>query len=214
MTTSLQTATRHRDLANAGLLATTDEAPAILQLTTTHLDAHHLLVYPRKSVGLADVGTPAAHIQKAEPLHLEDTTVDRQVTQATRHHNIAHPNKLKGRLAQLPQLARGHLPSLHGLAYLMGTVLNVAVRYQALHLLNPQGALHHACQQVAKAWAQHRGLPTCFPKEAMVAHWHYYGDTNGALLDMAYAKCAAHLLHRMTHNHPPGSCERIQRREE
>ena len=36
-----------------------------------------------------------------------------------------------------------------------------------------------------------------------MAHWRYYGDNTGALVDMAYAKHAAHLLHRVTHNHQP-----------
>ena len=71
----LTTADRHRNAANAGLPTTTDQSSAILQLTTTYLDAHHLLVHPRKSVGLADVGIPAPDILGSEPLHLEDTTV-------------------------------------------------------------------------------------------------------------------------------------------
>ena len=89
----------------------------------------------------------------------------------------------------------------------MEAVLNAAVRYRALHLPNPQDTLHHAHQQVTKAWAQHGGWPTSFPKEAMMAHWRYYGDNKGALLDTAYAKHTAHLLHRMTHNHQPEVCE-------
>ena len=36
-----------------------------------------------------------------------------------------------------------------------------------------------------------------------MAHWRYYGDNTGALVDMAYAKHAAPLLHRVTHNHQP-----------
>ena len=36
-----------------------------------------------------------------------------------------------------------------------------------------------------------------------MAHWRYYGDNTGALVDMAYAKHAALLLHRVTHNHQP-----------
>ena len=36
-----------------------------------------------------------------------------------------------------------------------------------------------------------------------MAHWRYYGDNTGALVDMAYAKHAAHLLHSVTHNHQP-----------
>ena len=36
-----------------------------------------------------------------------------------------------------------------------------------------------------------------------MAHWRYYEDTTGALVDMAYAKHAAHLLNRVTHNHQP-----------
>ena len=36
-----------------------------------------------------------------------------------------------------------------------------------------------------------------------MAHWPYYGDNIGALVDTAYAKHAAHLPHRVTHNHPP-----------
>ena len=36
-----------------------------------------------------------------------------------------------------------------------------------------------------------------------MAHWRYYGDNTGALVDMAYAKHTAHLLHRVTHNHQP-----------
>ena len=85
----------------------------------------------------------------------------------------------------------------------MEAVLNAAIGYQALHLPHPQDALHHARQQVTKAWAQHGGWPTSFPKEAMMAHWRYYGDNTGALVDMAYAKHAAHLVHRVTHNHQP-----------
>ena len=36
-----------------------------------------------------------------------------------------------------------------------------------------------------------------------MAHWRYYGDNTGALVDMAYAKHAAHVLHRVTHNQQP-----------
>ena len=36
-----------------------------------------------------------------------------------------------------------------------------------------------------------------------MAHWRYYGDNTGALVDMEYAKHAAHLLHRVTHSHEP-----------
>ena len=119
------------------------------------------------------------------------------------HHHITLPSKLEARLARLPQLARGDLVSTQGLAYFMEAVLNAAIGYQALHLPHPQDTLHHAQQQVTKAWAQHGGWPTCFPKEAMMAHWRYYGDSTGALVDMVYAKHAAHLLHRVTHNHQP-----------
>ena len=79
----LTTATRHRDPENAGLPTTTEQVSAILQLTTTYLDAHQLLVHPRKSAGLADTGTPVPNIRKGESLHLEDTTVHLGVTQAT-----------------------------------------------------------------------------------------------------------------------------------
>ena len=92
------------------------------------------------------------------------------VTQATRHHHITLPRKLEGRFARLPQLARGDLLSTQGLAYFMEPVLNPAIGYQALHLPHPQDALHHARQQVTKAWAQLGGCPTSFPKEAMMAH--------------------------------------------
>ena len=71
----LSTATRRRDPENAGLLTTTEHASAIVHLTTTYLDAHQLLVHPRKLVGLADTGTPTPRIRKGEPLHLEDTMV-------------------------------------------------------------------------------------------------------------------------------------------
>ena len=146
----LTTATRHRDPENAGLPTTTGQASIILQLTTTYLDAHQLLVHPCKSVGLADTRTPRPHIRKGEPLHLENTTVHLTVTQATRHHNITLPSKLEERLARLPQRARGGLLSTQGLAYFMEAVLNAAIRYQALHLLHPQDALRHARQQVTK----------------------------------------------------------------
>ena len=199
----LTTATRHCDPVNAGLPTTTEQASAILQLTTTYLDAYQLLVHPRKSVRLADARTPTPHIRKGEPLHLEDTTVHLGVTQATRHHHITLPSKLEERLARLPQIARGDLLSTQGLAYFMEAVLNAAIGYQALHLPRPQDALRHARQQVTKAWAQHGGWPTSFPKEAMRVHWRYYGDNTGALVDMAFAKHAAHLLHRVTHNHQP-----------
>ena len=197
----LTKATRHRDPPNAGLLTTTDQPSAIPQLTTTYLDAHDLLVHPRKLVGLADVGTPAPDIRKGEPLHLEDTTIHLEVTQATLHYNKALPNKLEGRLAQLLQLARGDLESTQGLAYFMGAVLNAAIGYQAPHLLDPGGALRHARQQVTKLYGQHGSWPTSCPKEAMLAHWRYYGDNTGALVETAYAKHAAHVLHRMTHTH-------------
>ena len=199
----LTTATRQRDPENAGLPTTTEQASAFLQLTTTYLDAHQLLVHPRESVTLADTGTPTCHIRKGEPLHLEDTTVHLGVTQATRHHHITLPSKPEGRLARLPQLARGDLLSTQSLAYFMEAVLNAAIGYQALHLRYPQDALHHARQQVTKAWAQHGGWSASFPKEAMMAHWRYYGDNTGALVDVAYAEHTAHLLHRVPHNHQP-----------
>ena len=203
----LTTATRHRNSENAGLSTTTEQASAILQVTTTYLDAHQLLVHPCKSVGLADIGTPAPDIRKGEPLHLEDTTIHLGVTQAMRHHNIALPNKLEGRLAQLPQLDWGDLLSTQGLAYFMEAVLNAVIGYQALHPPHAQDALRHARQQPTNSWAQHGGWPTSFPKEAMMARWRYYGDNTGALADTAYAKNAAHLLHRVTHNHQPEVCE-------
>ena len=160
----LTTATRHRDPENAGLPTTTEQVSAILQLTTTYLDAHQLLVHPRNSVRLAHTETPTPHIGKGAPLHLEDTTVHLEVTQATRHHHITLPTKLEGRLARLPQLARGDLLSTQGLAYFMEAVLNAAIGYQALHHPHPQDALHHAQQQVTKAWAQHGGWPTSSPR--------------------------------------------------
>ena len=132
------TATRRRDPEDAGLPTTTEQASAILQLTITYLDAHQLLVHPRKSVGLADTGTPTPHIRKGEPLHLEDTTVHLGVTQATRHHHIPLPSKVEGRLARLPQLARRDLLSKQGLAYFMEAVLNAAIGYQLLHLRTPK----------------------------------------------------------------------------
>ena len=195
--------TRHGISANAGLPTTTEQASPLLELTTTHLEAHHLLEYPGKLVRPADVRTPALHIRKGGPLHLGDTTVHLGVTQAVQHHNLVHLNKLEGRLAQVPQLARGDLLSTQGPAYFMEAVLNAAIGYQALHLPDPQGALRHARQQLTKAGAQHGGWPTFFPKEAMVAHWRYYGDNTGALVDTAYAKHAAQLLHRMTDKHHP-----------
>ena len=54
----LTTATRNHHPENAGLPTTTEQASAILQLTTTYLDAHQLPVHPRKWVGLADTRTP------------------------------------------------------------------------------------------------------------------------------------------------------------
>ena len=160
-------------------------------------------MHPCKLVRLANTGTPTPHIRKGEPLHLEDTTVHLGVTQAKRHHQITLPSKLEGRLARLPRRARWDLLSTQGLAYFMEPVLNAAIGYQALHLPHPKSALHHARQQVTKAWGQHGGWPTSFPKEAMMAHWRYYGDNRGALVDRAYAKYAAHLLNRVTHNHQP-----------
>ena len=198
----LTTATYHRDPESARLPTTPDQASPILQLTTTYLDAHQLLVHPRKSLGPADIGTPAPHIRKGESRHVEDITIHLGVTQATRHHHITVP-KLQGRLAGLLQLARGDVLSTQGLAYFMEAVLKAAIGYQALHLPHPKDALRHARQQVTKAWAQHGGWPTSFPKEAMMAHWRYLGDNTGALVDTAYAKHTAHLLHRVTHNDRP-----------
>ena len=199
----LTTATCHRHHENAGLPTTAEQAFAILELTTIYLDDHQLMVHPRKLVRLADSGTTAPHIRKGELLHLEDTTVHLGVTQATQHHDITLPSKLEGRLARLPQVTRGDLLSTQGLAYFMEAMLNAAIGYQALPLPHHQDALRHARQQVTKAWAQHEGWPASFPKEAMMAHWRYYGDKTGTLVDMAYAKQAAHLLHRVTHNHQP-----------
>ena len=198
----LTTATHHHDPENAGLPTTTEQACAILQLTTTYLDAHQLLVHPRKSVRLADPGTPDPNIRKGEPLHLEDPKVHLGVTQATRHHHITLPSKLEGRLARLSQLARGP-PVYAGPGILHGSGAQRSHRVPSLHLPHPKDALHHARQQVTMAWAQHGGCPTTFPKEAMMAHWRYYSTNTGALVDMAYAKNPAHLLHRVTHNHQP-----------
>ena len=47
----LTTATRHRDPENAGLPTTNEQASAILQITTTYLDAHQLLVHPANRLG-------------------------------------------------------------------------------------------------------------------------------------------------------------------
>ena len=127
-------------------------------------------MHPCKSVGLADVRTPAPELRKGKPLHLGESTIHLRVRQSTRHHNIAFPNKLEGLLAQLLQLAKGDSLSTQGLRYFMEAVLNPASGYQALHLPDLQGAPHHARQQVTKAWAQHGGWPMSFPKEAVMAH--------------------------------------------
>ena len=153
----LTTASRHRDPANAGLPTSPEQASAILQPTTTYLDAHQLLLHPRKSIGLADVGTPAPHIRKGEPLHLEDTTIHLGVTQATQHHHVALPNKLEGRLAQLPEIARGGPPVYAGPGILHGSGAQSSHRISSPATSHPQDALRHARQQVTKAWAQHRG---------------------------------------------------------
>ena len=84
---------------------------------------------------------------------------------ATRHRDIALANKLEGRLAQVPQLFKRSLLSTQGLAYFMEAVLNAAVRYQALHLPDPQHALSQARQGVTKAWAQHGGCPHLSPRK-------------------------------------------------
>ena len=190
-------------LQNAGLPTTTEQASGVLQLTTLYLYAHQLLVHHRKSVGLAGVGTPAPHIRQGEPLHLEEMTIHLGVTQAIQHLHLALPDKLEGRLAQVPHLTRGDLLSTQCLAYLMEAVLHTANEYQVLHLPHPQHALRHTRPQVSTACAQHGGWPTSFPEGVMMAHWCYYGDITGALVDTAYAKHAAHLLHRVTHNHQP-----------
>ena len=103
----LTTDTRHRDPASAGLPTTTDQESAILQLTATYLHAHHLLVHPRKSLRLADVGTHAPHIQRDKPLHLEDTTIHPGVTQATQHHNIAPQTSWTSASPNYPNLPGG-----------------------------------------------------------------------------------------------------------
>ena len=128
----LTTANRQRDPANAGLPATTDQASAILQLCTAYLDAHHLLVHDRKLVTLADVGPPAPHIRKGEPLHLEVTTIDLGVTQATRHHNMhSQPKARSAPRPTTPTCQRA--PTVYaGLAYFAEALLTAAIGYQAL----------------------------------------------------------------------------------
>ena len=127
------------------------------------MDAHQLLVHPRKSVRLADTGTPNPHIRNGEPLHLKDTTLHLGVTQAMRHHHITLPSKLEGHLARLPQLVSRDLLSTQGLAYIMEAVLHAAIGYQALHLPHPQDALHHARKQMTKAWANTQAGPRLSP---------------------------------------------------
>ena len=110
-------------------------------------------MHPRESVELADVGNPGP------PPSGETNPYTWMTPQSTwglhrpaiRHHNIALPNKLEGRFAQLVQLARGDLLSTQALAYFMEAVLHAAVGYQALHLPDPQDTLRHARQQVTKA---------------------------------------------------------------
>ena len=63
----LTTATRHRSAANAGLPTTTDQASAILQLTTTYLDTKNPLPHRRKLVKLADAGNPPSTSGKGNP---------------------------------------------------------------------------------------------------------------------------------------------------
>ena len=82
----------------------------------------------------------------------------------------------------------------------MEAVLNAPMVYQVVTSRTAKPALRHARQQITKAGAQHGGPPTSLPKEAMMAHWRYYEDNISALVDTAYAKHAAHLLHRVTHN--------------
>ena len=160
---------------------------------------------PANQLGQPTPGPPPPTSKKGEPLHLEDTTVHPGVTQATRHHHITLPRKLEELLARLPQLARGDLLSTQGLAYFIEAVLNAAIGYGALHLQHPQRPCATLDSRRRRHWR--RGWPTSLPKEAMMAHCRYYGDNTGALVDMAYAKHAAHLLHGETHNHQPEVCE-------
>ena len=123
----LTMATCHRDPADKGLPTTIAQATAIFQLRTPYLHAQQILLHPRKSIGLADTGTPAPHVREGKPLRLESTIVHLGVTQATRHHEVTLRNKLEGRLAHLPHLSRWGLLSTQGLAYFMEAVLNAAV---------------------------------------------------------------------------------------
>ena len=145
------TATRHRDPAYGGLPTTIDQACAIMKLTTTYLDAYHLLVHPRKSVGLADVGTPAPHIRKGEPLHLADTLFHpggQTGHTASQHRTPKQAGRAPRPITQTCQVGP---PVYAGPAILHGG------GYQALHLPDPQEALQHAHQQVTKAWARRGG---------------------------------------------------------
>ena len=198
----LTTTIRHRNPAKPGLPATSDQASTILQLTKTYLNGHHLLVHPCKSVGLADAGTPSPTYGKASfciwrtPQSAWGSQKPPGIT--TLHYQTSwkgvSPNYLS-----LP----GGPPVYAGPGVLHGGGTQRGPRVPGPTPPEPRAPEHHARQQVTKAWAQHGGWRTSFPKEAMMAHWRYYGENTGAPVDSAYAKDAEHLLHRMRHNHQP-----------
>ena len=203
----LTTATRHRNPANARLPTNTEQGSAMHQLTTTYVDTQQLLVHPRKLVGLADVGGPAPHIQKSAPLHLEDTTI--HPGSYTGHATPRHRTSKQAGTAPRPTTptCQGGPPVYAGPGILHGSGAQRSHRVPIPALSQCHDALRHHPQQLTKAWARHRGWPTSFPKQAMMAHWRYYGDNTGALVDTAYAKHAAQLLHRVRHNHQPEVCK-------
>ena len=204
----LITANRHRDPANAGLPTTTDLASAILQLTTTYLDAQHILVHPSKSVGLADVGTPAPPIQKDEPRTWrtpQSTRGSHKPPGFTTSHSQTSWKDASPNYLSLPWGTSGLRRAWHTSWRRCSTQLLDNRPYHPPP--DPQGALHHARQQVTKTWPEHGGWLTSFPEEAIVADRRYYGDNTGALVNTAYAKHAVHLLHRMTHKDDPEICE-------
>ena len=82
-----------------------------------------------------------------------------------------------------PQLSKRDLLSTQALASFIEAMLNVVFGYQALQLSNPQHALHHTREQIARAWAQRGGRPTSFHKEAIISQWRYYRDKTGILVD-------------------------------
>ena len=170
-------------------------ASQVLQDLTIYLENNRLLVHNIKSDTMAH-NAPPLPLRPGDPaLTPMGTATNLGIQQAALPEDITLPPNLGCQLTRTVFIARIAALSTRALAYFFQAMLNVAIGFQALHLMQPKHMPKGAATTVRGVWAIHGHRPTSLPADLPVGSGPYYSDGTNHLVHNAYtAHTAAHLL--------------------